>query len=77
VPAAANATATGGNSMSALISPHEIGHSLGGLQDEYDYYARGELGGCYTGGEPTSVHHTLLTIDQMLAQQKKLVALAR
>src|ERR1700712_3709805 len=67
----ANATATGGNSMSALISPHEIGHSLGGLQDEYDYYTRGVLGGCYTGGEPSSVHHTLLTIDQMLAQQKK------
>ena len=67
----ANATATGGNSMSALISPHEIGHSLGGLQDEYDYYTRGVLGGCYTGGEPSSVHHTLLTIDQMLTQQKK------
>ena len=66
-----NATASGGNSLSALISPHEIGHSLGGLQDEYDYYQRGVLGGCYTGGEPTSVHHTLLTIDQMLAQQKK------
>ena len=55
------ATATGGNALSALISPHEIGHSLGGLQDEYDYYQRGVLGGCYTGGEPTSVHHTLLT----------------
>ena len=67
----ANATASGGNSLSALISPHEIGHSLGGLQDEYDYYQRGVLGGCYTGGEPTSVHHTLLTIDQMLSQQKK------
>src|SRR4051794_19070692 len=67
----ASATATGGNSMSALISPHELGHSLGGLQDEYDYFSRGVLGGCYTGGEPTSIHHTLLTIDQMLAQQKK------
>ena len=65
------ATATGGNSLSALISPHELGHSLGGLQDEYDYYQRGVLGGCYTGGEPNSVHHTLLTIDQMLSQQKK------
>jgi hypothetical protein len=66
-----SATATGGNSMSALISPHELGHSLGGLQDEYDYYQRGVLGGCYAGGEPSSVHHTLLTIDQMLTQQKK------
>jgi hypothetical protein len=65
------ATATGGNALSALISPHEIGHSLGGLQDEYDYFQRGVLGGCYTGGEPSSVHHTLLTIDQMLAQQRK------
>src|SRR4051794_12476902 len=65
------ATATGGNALSALISPHEIGHSLGGLADEYDYYQRGVLGGCYTGGEPSSVHHTLLTIDQMLTQQKK------
>ena len=65
------ATATGGNALSALISPHEIGHSLGGLQDEYDYYTRGVLGGCYTGGEPSSAHHTLLTVDQMLTQQKK------
>jgi hypothetical protein len=65
------ATASGGNAMSALISPHEIGHSLGGLQDEYDYYQRGVLGGCYTGGEPSSVHHTLLTIDQMQTQQRK------
>jgi hypothetical protein len=57
--------------MSALIAPHELGHSLGGLQDEYPYYTRGVNGGCYTGGEPSSVHHTLLTIDQMLTQQKK------
>ena len=56
--------------MSALISPHEIGHSLGGLQDEYDYYQRGVPGGAYTGGEPTSVHHTLLTEQQMLDQKK-------
>ncbi|HWK28454.1 MAG TPA: M64 family metallopeptidase [Solirubrobacter sp.] len=67
----AYATASGGNAMSALISPHEIGHSLGGLQDEYDYYQRGVLGGCYPGGEPSSVHHTLLTVDQMRTQQKK------
>src|SRR3954466_389826 len=67
----ANATASGGNSLSALISPHELGHSLGGLQDEYDYFQRGVLGGRSHRGEPTSVHHTLLTIDQMLTQQKK------
>ena len=65
------ATATGGNALSALITPHELGHSLGGLQDEYDYLARGVRGDPYTGGEPDSIHHTLLTEQQMLAQQKK------
>ncbi|REH32977.1 IgA peptidase M64 [Kutzneria buriramensis] len=65
------ATASGGNAMSSLITPHELGHSLGGLQDEYDYYARGVRGGAYTGGEPDSVHHTLLTEQEMKDQQKK------
>jgi hypothetical protein len=67
----AYATATGGNALSALITPHELGHSLGGLQDEYDYYARGVRGDPYTDGEPSSIHHTLLTEQQMLAQQRK------
>ncbi|GLW67487.1 peptidase [Actinomadura rubrobrunea] len=67
----AYATASGGNAMSALISPHELGHSLGGLQDEYDYYQRGEPGGRYTGGEPDSVHHTLLTERQMRERRAK------
>ncbi|NUW34601.1 peptidase [Nonomuraea sp. SMC257] len=65
------ATASGGNALSALISPHELGHSLGGLQDEYDYYRRGVPGGPYSGEEPDSVHHTLLTEPQMLQQRKK------
>ena len=67
----ANATASGGNALSALITPHELGHSLGGLQDEYDYYARGERGEPYEGGEPSSSHHSLLSTQDMLAQQKK------
>lgn len=67
----ANATASGGNALSALITPHELGHSLGGLDDEYDYLGRGVRGGPYTGGEPSSIHHTLLTEEQMLAQQRK------
>lgn len=66
-----NATASGGNALSALITPHELGHSLGGLQDEYDYYARGVRGEPYTGDEPASSHHTLLTEEQMSAQQLK------
>ncbi|WP_405143801.1 M64 family metallopeptidase [Sphaerisporangium sp. NBC_01403] len=67
----AYATASGHNSMSALIAPHEIGHSLGGLQDEYPYYSRGVDGGPYTGTEPGSAHHTLLTEQQMKDQQRK------
>ncbi|MFF0434142.1 M64 family metallopeptidase [Streptomyces sp. NPDC004327] len=65
------ATASGGNALSALITPHEIGHSLGGLQDEYDYYGRGVPGGTYEGGEPSSVHHTLLTEEQMRERRAK------
>ncbi|OLF17444.1 M64 family metallopeptidase [Actinophytocola xanthii] len=66
-----NATASGGNALSALITPHELGHSLGGLDDEYDYYQRGVHGLPYTGGEPDSVHHTLLTRAQMISQRRK------
>ncbi|UOX90097.1 M64 family metallopeptidase [Amycolatopsis sp. FBCC-B4732] len=65
------ATASGGNALSALISPHELGHSLGGLDDEYDYYARNVPGGAYEGGEPDSVHHTLLTEKQLRDQHAK------
>jgi hypothetical protein len=65
------ATASGGNALSALISPHELGHSLGGLDDEYDYYARGVPGGAYSGGEPASIHHTVLTERQMRDQHAK------
>ncbi|ROQ35392.1 IgA peptidase M64 [Streptomyces sp. PanSC19] len=65
------ATASGGNALSSLITPHEIGHSLGGLQDEYDYYARGVPGGAYEGAEPSSAHHTLLTEEQMRERRAK------
>jgi IgA peptidase M64 len=65
------ATASGGNALSSLITPHEIGHSLGNLQDEYDYYRRGVPGGTYEGGEPDSAHHTLLTEEQMKRQRAK------
>lgn len=67
----ANATVSGGNALSALITPHELGHSLGGLQDEYDYLQRGVRGSAYTGAEPSSTHHTLLAEQQMRDQQRK------
>jgi hypothetical protein len=65
------ATASGGNALSALITPHELGHSLGGLDDEYDYYSRGVRGAAYNGGEPASIHHSLLTAQQMRTQRAK------
>jgi hypothetical protein len=65
------ATTSGGNSLGPLITPHEIGHSLGRLQDEYTYSARGKAGGPYTGAEPTSIHLTLLTEEEMKARQLK------
>jgi hypothetical protein len=65
------ATTSGGNSLGVLITPHEIGHSLGRLQDEYTYRERGVPGGPYKGSEPTSVHHTLMTEEQMRTEQAK------
>ena len=65
------ATTSGGNSLGVLITPHELGHSLGRLQDEYTYRERGVAGGPYQGGEPNSVHHTLLTEEQMRTEQTK------
>ncbi|MBO2449507.1 hypothetical protein J4573_20570 [Actinomadura barringtoniae] len=40
------ATASGGNASSGQIAVHELGHSIGGLADEYDYGS-----GQYTGSE--------------------------
>jgi hypothetical protein len=79
------ATTSGGNSLGVLITPHELGHSLGRLQDEYTYRERGVPGGAYAArrgrgeaagasaapAEPESIHHTLLTEAQMRAQQQK------
>ncbi|MFE9244569.1 M64 family metallopeptidase [Nocardiopsis sp. NPDC006938] len=65
------ATASSGNALSALISPHELAHSLGGLQDEYPYYFRDTSLGRYTGAEPTSAHHTLMSSERMLEEEAK------
>jgi hypothetical protein len=67
-----NATTTGGAPQGPLVSVHELGHSLGGLQDEYPHARRGIAGGAYTEvEEPNSIHHTLYTIEQMRDGQLK------
>jgi hypothetical protein len=66
-----DATTTGSAPQGPLVSVHELGHSLGGLQDEYPHSARGVPGGVYTGNEPTSIHHTTLSVDEMRDGQLK------
>lgn len=66
-----NATTSGGSPQGPLITPHELGHSLGGLADEYPYSARGVPGGAHPNSEPSSIHHTRLTVEQMQEQQRK------
>ncbi|RKT57889.1 M64 family metallopeptidase [Saccharothrix australiensis] len=47
------ATASGANEQAGQIVVHELGHSIGGLADEYDYpYDR------YTGAEPSEPNAT-------------------
>ena len=66
-----HATTSGGGPQGPLISLHELGHSLGQLQDEYPYSARDVPGGPHPDSEPSSIHHTRLTDEEMLAQQAK------
>ena len=66
------ATTSGGSPQGPLISLHEVGHSLGTLVDEYPYSSRDVIRPCYTGGEPSSFHHTALpNAAAMLTAQTK------
>ncbi|MBB5953934.1 hypothetical protein FHS29_000504 [Saccharothrix tamanrassetensis] len=56
------ATSSGGNAQSGGIVAHELGHSIGGLADEYDY-----PDDLYTGAEPSEVNvstHSAATMSQ-------------
>lgn len=66
-----HATTSGGSPQGPLITPHELGHSLGNLQDEYPYSDRGVPGDPYEGDEPDSVHHTLHTTEEMVEQEEQ------
>ncbi|WP_162450262.1 M64 family metallopeptidase [Phytoactinopolyspora mesophila] len=53
-----DATTSGGSPQAPLISLHELGHSLGTMQDEYPYSNRPEPGPPHPDSEPSSFHHT-------------------
>ncbi|MBB6346307.1 M64 family metallopeptidase [Nonomuraea muscovyensis] len=60
------ATASGGNPQSGWIAVHELGHSVGGLGDEYDYpYDR------YSGPEPSAPNISVYSSSQMSAYRLK------
>ncbi|MEX2529357.1 MAG: M64 family metallopeptidase [Gemmatimonadota bacterium] len=66
-----DATTTGSAPQGPLVSVHELGHSLGGLQDEYPHAGRGNPGGEFTGDEPNSIHHTTYSEEEMLEGELK------
>ncbi|TDD68095.1 peptidase M64 [Jiangella aurantiaca] len=66
-----DATASGGSPQSPLISLHELGHSLGTMDDEYPYRDRPRPGAPAPDTEPGSFHHTRMTSEQMAANRVK------
>ena len=66
-----HATTSGGSPQGPLISLHELGHSLGTMQDEYPYSSRPNPGPPHGNNEPSSFHHSRLSSEQMTATQAK------
>jgi hypothetical protein len=65
------ATTSGGSPQGPLVSTHELGHSLGNLQDEYPYSSRDIPGTPHPSSEPSSVHHTRMTSAEMTEKKAK------
>lgn len=64
-------TFAGGHALGGEILPHELGHSIGDLADEYDYYAFPEDGSRYHGPDPVAANVTKKNADQMAYPHKK------
>ncbi|MGW8887173.1 M64 family metallopeptidase [Streptomyces sp. NPDC055749] len=60
-------TLSSDHASSGMIAVHEIGHSVGLLDDEYTYDAYGT----WTGGEPAGINSTTYTPAQLTAKQAK------
>lgn len=78
------ATSSGGSAAAGQITVHELGHSIGHLADEYDYYYRAGLAEdsnedvripapyvLYTGGEPSAMNVTASDSAEMATNQIK------
>ncbi|MEV0593183.1 M64 family metallopeptidase [Nonomuraea cavernae] len=60
------ATASGGNASSGQVVVHELGHSMGGLADEYT-----EGTSRYRGSEPSAANITIYTAAQLTSNRRK------
>ncbi|MFE6490646.1 M64 family metallopeptidase [Streptomyces sp. NPDC057748] len=60
-------TLSSDHASSSLIAAHEIGHSVGLLDDEYTYPEYG----AWTGGEPGGINSTTYTAAQLTEKQAK------
>nr|WP_130348275.1 M64 family metallopeptidase [Herbihabitans rhizosphaerae] len=60
------ATSSGGNEQAGQIVPHELGHSVGDLADEYDY-----PNDTYDGPEPREVNVSTYDADTMADREAK------
>ncbi|WP_433253764.1 M64 family metallopeptidase [Streptosporangium sp. CA-135522] len=65
------ATFSGGNERAGEVLPHELGHSLGDLADEYDYYAYPGDGSRYDGPEFAEVNVSVRDAERMRAERAK------
>ncbi|MFF5206451.1 M64 family metallopeptidase [Streptosporangium sp. NPDC000396] len=65
------ATFSGGNERAGEVLPHELGHSLGDLADEYDYYAHPGDGSRYEGPELSEVNVSIRDAGRMRAERAK------
>ncbi|WP_037970387.1 M64 family metallopeptidase [Streptosporangium amethystogenes] len=64
-------TFSGGHRSGPEILPHEFGHSIGDLADEYPYWAYPDDGSTYTGDEPVETNVSIYNAEQQTARRAK------
>ncbi|MEU5992439.1 M64 family metallopeptidase [Spirillospora sp. NPDC047418] len=64
-------TFSGGNELGPEILPHELGHSLGDLADEYPYWSNPGDGSTWDEGEPVEANVSIKPAATMRAEKTK------